>query len=528
MLMHKLNRMPDKNEFLAFLSAVVSGILIYIKWITGPLVNREMLLCGTLYKYGWQWEDSQGRPLLRYLSAISGDFVLPGLSVITCIVLTGVLAVMLVRLFEIKSRPACIACGFILCISPSFCSLMCYYYCLDAYTLACLLSVLFVMLAVQGKIWKCISAAGALFISLNIYQAYLGTAITLSVFYLIYINVVKHYTLGEILRTFARLCISGVSGIVSYIVVFKIYCAVTPAEATSNRGFDKMGTLPLGQLDTLIKRAYGTFYDYYIRDNLFAHSFMCWGWINLAIVLFLVLTIVIKVIRERKQHTIWTMATAAFFVAIIPLSVMSIAVYGYGANLYGSTAAIMIPHLNYIYIFLIAMLLNHGGDKERAAEIYKGAGCALLAAISFVLLLYTQIFATCADQELRQTSTVADQILVALRELPEYEAGMPLVVIGDFHEGNYPRYPLYPETTMLHEVVRGTEIYSGCIHPDYDSRMYCWINFLGFYKGAVFSEYDETKLEALIESDEVKNMPLLPVKGSARMIGDVAVVKLAD
>ena len=526
--MHIFNRIFGKNESMAFLSAVISGILIYIKWITGPLVNREMLLCGTLYKYGWQWEDSQGRPLLRYLSAITGDFVLPGLSSIICIVLTGVLAIMLVRLFEIKSSPACIACGFILCISPSFCSLMCYYYCSDAYMLACLLSVLFVMLAAQEKIWKCAVAAGVLFISLNIYQGYLGTAITLSVFYLIYITVVKHYTIKEILRTFIRLCVSGVAGIVCYIVVFKIYCAVTSAEASSYRGFDKMGTLPLGELDTLIKRAYGTFYDYYISDNLFDHSFMGWGLINLAIVLFLVLTIAIKVIRERKQHTIWTMAAAAFFASVIPLAVMSIAVYGYGANLYGSTAAIMIPHLNYIYIFLIAMLLNYGGEKEKADRIYRGAGCVLLAAISFVLLLYTQIFATCADQELRQTSTVADQILVALRELPEYKAGMPLVVIGDFHEGNYPRYPLYPETTLLHEVVRGTEIYSGCIHPDYDSRMYCWINFLGFYKGAVFSEYDETKLEELTNSDEVKNMPILPAEGSARMIGDTAVVKLAD
>ena len=51
---------------------------------------------------------------------------------------------------------------------------------------------------------------------------------------------------------------------------------------------------------------------------------------------------------------------------------------------------------------------------------------------------------------------------------------------------------------------------------------------MGFYKGAVFSEYDETKLEELTNSDEVKNMPILPAEGSARMIGDTAVVKLAD
>lgn len=516
-------------EICAFVSSLVFGLALYNKWITKLIINPDVLLNGIVYKYGMQWEDSLGRIGLRPVVYMKGLFVLPGFTALITIVLNAAAAALLCRLFEIKKNAVAVAVGIILCCSPSFCELMTYYYCSDAYMWACLCSILFVYFAgKKSGAGFSILAAALLTISLTMYQAYLGTAVTVSLFFLIYLAVVELRPIKDLLRALLRLGISGAAGILVYLGAFGIYSYLSETDSSERIG--GMGTLPLDKLILLIKQAYGAFYTFYVGNAKFYHQFMKWGTVNLVIIAFVYLVIAWRLLCKRKEIRIPGCVLVIIMSLMIPLAVMSVCVYAYTADIYDVTGILMVPHINYIYVFLLCMLFCGDDTGGIPTGVLRYSGSLLTALITFILILYTQAYAASVEQDFNQADTVADIMLCRLSELPEYRHGMKLAVFGNYRDGNYPRCGSGSwEPTDLENIVKGTGVEWGCFWPNTGCIEQGWISFLAYNKGCWFTAVgDDADMNRLSESDEYKNMKEFPLEGSVGMIGDTAVVKLSE
>lgn len=186
------------------------------------------------------------------------------------------------------------------------------------------------------------------------------------------------------------------------------------------------------------------------------------------------------------------------------------------------TGILMIPHMNFIYLFLIALLAGESGDVP--ARVYmKWISLLVLSCMTFSMILYVQIFQNCIRMELNRDYALAQRILIQVESLPEYRAGMKLMIGGDAEKGNYPR-----SYQQMYDVVQGTVATHGFFWDSVNGRQNCWIEFLRNYLGVSYSVCSSKEVNMLMSSEEYIVMPIFPEAGSVQMIGDYAVVKLSD
>lgn len=511
----------NKNIEKIFLITIAIGIILYIRMITQWLTNPDGVWEGLVYKNEFGWEDALGRIGLRYVAKLKGFFIFPALQVIINLCLVGVITVLLCKLFQIASTLwGCIVGMFLMC-SPSLCSTLTYHYTSDAYVFSYLLAVVFVYVLVRYSRKRTILVAGGcLAISLLIYQTYVGTAITLCLLYLFFLLLKKETKWKEVLLYGTRFLVSGVLGIGLYLILYKIMCIYKGIMPVSARGFDSMGVIPLDQIGDLIKRAYIGFTDYYFTDRLYDNAWHWRGTANTMLIALLVLAI-LAIIIKQKLYMEWAKILGILICSmLLPLAFMSIVIIAPEASIYQVTGILMLPHMNFIFIFLIAVVVGckNDGWVYILGKWITLAGCGFML---YILMLYTQIFQNCMEADLKTSYALAIRMVERVEELPEYQAGMQLMIGGDLTRGNYARS--YPE---MYYPVRGTAASYGYFWDSGNGRQNCWINFLQQYLGVHYTVCAD--IEKVMQTKEYEAMPIFPSEGAVRMIDGCAVIKLSE
>lgn len=500
-----------------------AGIVIYLRLITQWLTNPDGVWVGLVAKRDYSWENALGRYGLGYVGKLKGFFVYPALQTVFNLFLVSVAALILFQLFEMKKIVWGVLTGLLLVCSPSLCSTLTYYYTSDAYVTAWLLSILFVWILVKcQKIWGIVAAAALLAISLTMYQAYVGTAITLCLLYLLFLVLCKNSEWKRILICAARFAGAGVLGILVYLGSYKVFCVVKGVVPVSDRGFDSMGQIPLKDLGNLICKCYKTFHDYFLTDNLYNNSWHFRGKVNLAAILILLVAVAAAVVFEKLYRDAKKVILAVVLILCMPLAFMSIVIMAPGVSVYDVTGILMLPHMNFLFVFLMAVAIAIAG-RGKVGIILKWAATAVCCGAVYVLVLYAQIFQNCMEMDLHRTYSLAERIVERVEALPEYETGITLLIGGRAENGNYPR----PYEEMYY-VVRGTAAAYGYMWDSLNGQQNCWIAFLGQYLGVQYSVCSNDMALEIMSSQEYKEMPYFPKDNSVKVINGCVVVKLSD
>ena len=509
----------EGNSFKIAMFTFGFSIIVYIQMITEWLANPDAngLL---LYKRSNEWENTLGRVGLGMFIKLKGNFQFPTLQTIFCVFVLAIITVLLCVIFDICQPMWGLMFGGLMVCSPFICDLLTYYYTADAYMVAYLFSVLFVYMLIKYRnIWAFITAVILLTCSLGLYQAFLGTSITLCLLYLLYRLLKKGDSRKTILLQGGRFLAGGCSGTILYLLAYRFYCSWKNIQPTEARGFASMGTIPKERIGELIKEAYIYFTDYYFTDNLIYNSWHLWKYCN--ILVFLSIAAIMTILLWKKQREIQSILLTFIGLIILPLSFMSIVVMAPGASITESTGILMLPHMNFIYLFLIALV---AGDSDGIAAIVWGKWitAALSSYLIFILLLYVQIFQNCMRMELNRNYALAQRIVIQVEAMPEYHQGMKLMICGEAENGNYPRS--YQD---WYGVVKGTVAEYGGFWDNADGRQSSWIGFFNNYLGLSYSRCSVEDITAVTSSEEYKKMPIFPEQGSVIMIDDCAVVKLS-
>ena len=509
------------RQFKTALFTFIFGIIVYIQMITEWLANPDGIWAGVLYKGSYGWEDSLGRIGLRVYNRLKGYFQFPTLQTFLCFFILAIITVLLLETFNVHQQMWGLLLGGLMVCSPYICDLLTYYYTSDAYMIAYLFSVLFVyILTKHRKLWNFILAVFMLASSLTLYQAFLGTCITLCLIYLLYRLIKKGDSWKEVLLQGGYFLAGGGLGTLLYLLAYRLYCNWKNIQPTEARGFASMGIIPHEKIFELIKQTYIFFNDYYFTDNLYNNSWHSRKQCN--ILVFATVAVMIIVILWKKRSDIQTIILVSMGLMILPLCFMSIVVLAPEVSITGVTGILMLPHMNFIYLFLIVLV---AGESDGIVQIIWGKWMtfALSAYLIFILVLYVEIFQNCMRMDLNRNYALAQHIVIQLEELPEHYSGMKIMIGGDAKNGNYPR-----DYQDWYAVVDGTIAEYGFFWDSLNGRQACWTRFIGNYLGITYRSCDVEEVKEIMSSEEYAAMSFFPEQDSVRMIGDCAVVKLSD
>lgn len=517
------NRILEKwgNQLKIAIFTFCFGIIVYIQMITEWLANPDGIWNGILYKKDYGWENTLGRIGLNLYNKFKGYFQFPVLQTFLCLLILAFITVLLCEMFNIHQQIWGLVLGCLMVCSPYFCDLLTYYYTADAYMVAYLLSVLFVYILARHKnLWGFIIAVFMLTCSLSLYQAYLGTSITLCLIFLLYRLIKKSDSCKVVLLQGGYFLAGGCSGTLLYLLLYRCYCNWRGVLPTDSRGFSSMGIIPGDRILELIKSAYIFFKDYYFTNNLHFTSWHLWKQCN--ILVFAMIVIILASILWKKRSNKQSILLVLGGLIVLPLCFMSIVVYAPKASITEVTGILMLPHMNFIYLFLIALIT---GESNGVTAVIWGKWIALVLSmyLAFILLLYVQVFQNCMRMELNRNYALAQRIVIQLEGMPEHNQGMKLMIGGKSEDGNYPR-----SYQGWYNVVSGTVAEYGFFWDSLDGRQACWRGFLNSYLGVSYSLCSDEEVLEIITSEEYTEMPIFPEQGSVRMIGDCAVVKLSD
>lgn len=501
------------------------GVIVYFPIITQRLTNPDGLLYSTInHGRPHSWEAAQGRIGLTLWDWLKNDYVFPWISTVFCIILMAVISALVVDLFECgECWPAKLLIPVLLLLSPNVSNLFTYYYCSDSYTFAYLLSVFAVyLLAHKKKKSDWLLSALMIMISLTLYQAYIGVSISLCLFYLLFLLLDSKNDWTNIREFLTKSILAGLTGVVGYLVLFKTVTAVLGIEAENLRGFDNMGRLPIADIPRLAENAFTAVWQYFFTNDIINNAWRSRGYVNFFLLVLVFLLLLGNVMIRKHYLEKWRILLIIVSILLLPAALGCIVIIAPGASIYAETGLLMLPQMNFWYVFVTVAVLDTFSQEGFALKRLVLFALLPLCYIALTLILYTGIFQTCLRTNLEKSYQLGTRILQSMDALPEYKKGMPVLIAGKAEKGNYPRVNSY-----LYEVTDGSVANYGLFWENPWDQQLCWAAFFEQYFDVHFEICEESWMQGVMASEYYENMNIFPENGAVQIIEDVVVVKLS-
>lgn len=497
----------------------ILGLLVYSPFMVSQLNNADDNTFGYLYHgAGYGTEDNLGRFFIKFFDIWRNRIVSPVLIIALCIVFLCVTAQLVNEILDIKSIVIQFFVGAFILFSPSVADLFTYYYTADSYCFAYMLMAfsMYILLKSDFKL-KWLWSGLLIVTSLGIYQAYIGFAIFLISAYFLK-KALDNSGSRELI--FDYLCVAG--SMVVYYIIFKLLAIVGYLHPLEDRGMGGMFETIFSLLPQKIVEMYRAVYEYYFTDVIISNAWFGRKYLN-GLTIILIVVLLIYSIYSKKIHKNISQILMVIFTVFAAISSMTmIVVLGPDTSIYAETGILMLPLMNGIYIILMMLGdINVGSKKSREIMILVSEGCALL--LTIIMIVFIQVFARYIDQQQKQLTSLATRVAGRIEELPEYEEGQKVLAVGRPHRGNYS----LPDE-QYESITKGMISHYSMIFGADDQISSGWVKAFKYYVGIEYSECDAEERDALLNSEEVKNMGIYPAEDSVKRIGDVTVVKFSE
>lgn len=390
-------------------ACIVHGLMI-----SGFLLNIfEGMWLGTYYE-GGLWELTIGRWAIRYLFQFNRYIsVHPFSSVLTLIIFAAGTSLM-TGLFKIRpGSPWDYLISFIFLGNVVITNSISYLYMSTVFALSFVLSVLCIFFVIKSasqetkkhSIKYIAIAAICLVMQMGLYQGYLGTALLVAVFYLIYCFImdkkaafIRRYILGGV-------C-AGVSGFIVYeIILHEELLRHSAAMAEYNGASNlSLGNI-IGNFGGSIKRCYNTVWNYFIGNIKwcsFSLKYMAAILVGLCLIIMLLLLL--------SYGKIWKFIAVVLCIAVVPIlanfTMILAPEAGFMTQQTGPCAL--------IFPLLICVLSIMLSDKEKLEKIGSEKSVSIIRVITFILatdVLWATVCFTQIDQDALRQGTQAVKTL---------------------------------------------------------------------------------------------------------------------
>lgn len=510
------------REKRVFVYTIIIGFLSHAFRMTNTMICSDTT--NYLKSIGASWVISLGRIFLPIVEKIRGTVELPFLIGTISLIMIGCAAVFFVRLFDIQENIFLVIVAWVFAANPVVTSIFAYMYTADGYMISLLFSVLAAYLCLRKK-----GLAGILFgglclaVSMGFYQAFLSVTMIIMLFYLFRMLYTSEHTTKDIGKMAGRCLLSGVAGMVFYVIGVMIIWKIGGYQAAGYMGMDSAGGTGIQGLLQAVIDCYVDFARFYfVRWELSRYSVM-------NIIMFLLTGITWLVLVTKRK--LWRMpARVVLMVLVVPLLPIVCHIYEFASAGVSYTSTSMEYSLALIYLLLLIMW----SDMRLFASAQKGITESFrwtdlqywkkhyLSMLSVVLLLcisfHFTVIANRAYYNMNNANTKVEMLLnrlVMRMEMTEgYNEDMDVAIYGSCYE--------------IPEYVPAAPMMSGVVSNIFLTQGNEYISMMNHYLSTGYEQADFETMCQIAATEEFAAMEPWPSEDSIRIIDGIMVLYLSD
>lgn len=517
-MLDKFLKWFDFRKRIAFITVILVGIITHLTMITEMIMSQDGLWNSIAYSRAGTWELTLGRWGIELIERLNSFIAIPTISTISCIITMAVTAVILVELFDLKSKISIIFTSAMLVLTPTFTATVLYIYTSFAYCFNMMLSTLVILFLYKFKNKKLgfILASICFMFSLSIYQSYIGITIGLCLMISIIYILRNEKNLKEIFKSILITALSVIIGGVMYYVVTIILLKFSRLEFAQYKGLENISILEiLLNLKFSIIQTYKDFAMFFFGDEIVYNSnYKREIYYFIFFIAFTISSIIAMFsIKGDKKDKIIKIALVILGLIILPISLNIIDILVNESAMYALTAVQMI--LMIPFAFAIFEIEN------------KGILIKWLAIISCICIMWTYYMAdntSYATLKLtyNQAYSTTMRIMDRIENTTNYTKDTPILFGGIVGNNNYPR------TSNIYSYTIGSIVNNVVFHGTYGGQLGTWQSFIRIFYGMDITFCNENVYRAIVTGEEYKKMEIFPSPNSVKVMDGIVVVKLSE
>lgn len=509
----------DLNKRIAFITAIVVGIITHITMMTETIMSQDGIWNSMQYSRAGDWVIALGRWGIELAGRLNNFVAIPSITTMLCLFLMAVSTVFIVDIFNFKSKYSALFTGMIMVVSPCLTATMLYVYTSVAYCVNMLLAILaiwFIYKFKYKKIGIVISALCFMF-SLSIYQSYMGVTVGLCIMLSIIELLKDNSKIKDVFINIGKTVLAVLSGGILYYILTMLILNLTGIDMATYKGAESFGIKEIfASLGTNILNTYKNFVEFFFKDVIvYNTNYRRDIWYILFFIGFIV-TFIVKLAKlkvEAKKEKIFKIVLASLMVLLMPIGLNIINIIAVGTEIYALTATQMILVIPFVLALVESLEILNSIKWIILISCMCICGTYYLsdsASYSALKLTYNQAYSS--------TMRVFDRI----ETTPGYEKDMPLLLAGIIGNNNYPR------TMNLYGYTIGELANNTVFHGTYGGQIGTWINYVRVFFGLDIQMCDPDTYYRIVTGEDYKDMEMFPAEDSIRIIDGVVVVKLSE
>lgn len=450
-----------------------------------------------------------GRWFLPYVGLVSSAFDLPWVNGALSLLYIGLVMVMLVEMFQIKNRGMIVLCAAMFASFPTVVSTFSYMFTADCYMLAFLLATLSIFLTWRVKKWGMTLGIVALAFAMGIYQAYSTCAIMMVLVYIIYQFAIEKMSLIEAVKKDLKYLGTLVGGLVLYMVILKATLWYYDMDLAGYQGIGDLGMMSFaGYKIALIKTMSRFKYMMGLEYGIIKRPYTI---INIVILFMIVALLVYFVFKNHVFRKVPSLIALIVATLLLPIGAYMVFFISPSVEYY----TLMEMGLCFIY-FLLLVLLNQVEWTANLPKILRGVGTVAICALAYYNTLNSNIAYYNMNLSYHKSYAVAGNILDRIEDTDEFgTVTNKVAIIGTYD---------CPAENLLSMV----PYIMGVSDDSFLDTPYHYQNFWNYCFGVQVEVAEYGEWTAIMDTEEYKNMPIYPAKGSVQCINDTIVVRLSE
>lgn len=503
-----------------FLYTLVIGILTHAFRMTNTMICSDST--NYFYTISASWVTTLGRFLLPSVEVFRGKVELPWLIGLISLIMIGLSTVLFVRLFDIRDNVGLIIAAWIFSANPVVTSIFAYMYTADGYMIALLFSVLAAYLCIRRK-----KAAGiilgalSLAVSLGFYQAFISVTMVIMMFWLFRMLYTPESTMKEIGKMAGRCLLTGIAGVVIYIVCLMVIWQIGDYNVSGYMGMDTAGIHGFQSILHAVKECYIDFARFYL---------VRWEWniynvMNMLMFLLTGIVWLVMVIKKQLWKNPSRVILMIVFVLLLPLVCH---IFEFASDGVSYTSTSMEYSLALPYLLLVIMWRDRASSYDMdALENYWWLDKTFwkkyyLWILSMVLLLcigfHFTVIANRSYYNMENANTkvemLVNRIVTRMEMLDGYQEDMQVAIYGSCYE--------------IPEYVPAAPIMSGIVSNIFLTQSNEYVNFMNHYLSTEHGVAGFDRMKELAATEEFMEMEQWPSGDSIRIIDGTIVIYLSD
>ena len=498
--------------FRCMLFTFIWGIIAHGYCYFNLIFSHDSLL---VYQNDVLWQISIGRFLHPVYFLLRGHIYAPALVGVLSLTFIGTAVFLVCTLLNARGLKTVILYSGIMTVNASV-SLLNATYLMDAdmYALSLVFAVTSVYVCRNRRCWYVSSLIMVL--SLGLYQAYFQVAVFLFMI-LALIDILRKKDTKQVVFEGLRAIASLLIGLILYYIVLSVLLKTMHIELSGEyNGLTEVGKF--GSVMDIAKRIIRTYVftaEFFVKPGaIFGGRFMVLiNCVIIALTAFFIISLIYR--RKIRGGALFVLIALA---AVMPFGMNVIYFIADGAHNLMEYSL----YLAYILAFEIFRLWIETRVPAQPELSLRTAGIAVLPCALAVFLFCSTVYSNQVylkkDLEYRATQQTMNRVIYRMEDTDGYELGVtPVAVIGTFEYS-----PLRVTREGFPAVGIGLKSEFAVTYPDTFS------NYFRYIMDYPINLIKADACEALAETEEIKQMPLFPAKGSCRMIDGVMVVKLGE